>query len=436
MVKRESLGLNGRNANSARSPNMGVSRPGSPRRLWTLVSLVFRFVGDLRRRAAMRVDNNLSARSPNMGVSRPGSPRRLWTVVSLVFRFVGDLRRRAAMRVDDNLNVLRQQFLPASDLQDSGSQDNGYLGIGSISTEEEGEVAWASCSDSLSDGQDGFVDPLIDKNGPLLCNKPWNKPWKKGRLIGSGSNGSVYGVLTEDGLSYAVKEVSLLDQGTQEQQKLSHLEDEIYVLSRLQHKNIVRYFGTERDDTKLYIFLELVSKGSLKELYGEYELGDPEVSAYTRQILDGLNYLHSQNVVHRDIKCANILVDASGSVKLADFGLAKVTKMNDIKSCKGSPYWMAPEVVDQKNHNGYGRAADIWSLGCTVLEMLSGQVPYSGLEGHQALFKIGGGELPSIPDNLSEDARDFIRRCLQVNPKDRPTAAQLLEHPFLSIPRV
>ncbi|PIN13171.1 MEKK [Handroanthus impetiginosus] len=403
-----------------------------------------------RESRVLNVRNTNSAWSRNMAVLRQVSARRLWTVVSLVVRFVGALSRGAAMRIKNNLNVRRQRFLRAADLRDGVFQDNRYLRSGSISTvreavdltEEEDEVAWVSCSDSLSDGQDGDFDRSTDKNdytvlpnGPMLCNKPWNKPWKKGRFIGSGSSGSVYGVLTEDGLSYAVKEVSLLDQGTQEQQRLSDLEHEIHILSRLQHKNIVRYFGTKRDDNKLYIFLELVSKGSLKELYGEYELGDPEVSAYTRQILDGLNYLHSQNVVHRDIKCANILVDASGSVKLADFGLAKATKLDDLKSCKGTPYWMAPEVINQTNHNGYGRAADIWSLGCTVLEMLSRKVPYSGLEWHQALFKIGGGELPPIPDNLSEDARDFICRCFQVNPKDRPTAAQLLEHPFLSIPR-
>ncbi|AES71372.2 MAP kinase kinase kinase [Medicago truncatula] len=122
------------------------------------------------------------------------------------------------------------------------------------------------------------------------------------------------------------------------------------------------------DESKLYIFIELVTKGSLRSLYQRYTLRDSQVSAYTRQILHGLKYLHDQNVVHRDIKCANILVHASGSVKLADFGLAK------------------------------------------------------------AIFRIGKGERPHI---LSRDAKDFIMQCLQVNPDDCPTAAQLLNHPFL-----
>ncbi|KAK9071008.1 hypothetical protein SSX86_009576 [Deinandra increscens subsp. villosa] len=230
---------------------------------------------------------------------------------------------------------------------------------------------------------------------------------------------------TRNGFFFAVKEVSLLDEGS-----IVQLEQEISLLSQFKHKNIVRYLGTETGDGKMYIFLELVTNGSLAKLYHNYCLGDSQVSAYTRQILGGLKYLHERNVVHRDIKCANILVDASGSVKLADFGLAKATKFNDIKSCKGTPYWMAPEVVNRK-YGGYGLPADIWSLGCTVLEMLTRKIPYSHLEGMQALYKIGSGEPPPIPQTLSLEAQDFIRKCLQVNQNDRPTAAQLLKHPFV-----
>ncbi|KAM7250891.1 hypothetical protein ACFE04_022774 [Oxalis oulophora] len=254
--------------------------------------------------------------------------------------------------------------------------------------------------------------------------------WQKGQLLGSGSFGTVYEGYTVDGDFFAVKEVSLLDQGSQGRQSIFQLEQEISLLSQFEHENIVQYRGTDKDESKLYIFLELVTKGSLSSLYQKYNLRDSQVSAYTRQILNGLKYLHDRNVVHRDIKCANILVDASGSVKLADFGLAKATKMNDVMSSKGSPYWMAPEVVNGKNE-GYGLTADIWSLGCTVLEMLTSQHPYYPLEGMPALFRIGRGKPPDIPDSLSMDAQDFILKCLKVNPSDRPTAAQLLGHPFL-----
>uniref|UniRef100_A0A5B6YQB9 mitogen-activated protein kinase kinase kinase n=1 Tax=Davidia involucrata TaxID=16924 RepID=A0A5B6YQB9_DAVIN len=254
--------------------------------------------------------------------------------------------------------------------------------------------------------------------------------WQKGELLGRGSFGSVYEGISDDGFFFAVKEVSLLDQGDVGRQSIFQLEQEIALLSQFEHENIVQYYGTDKDESKLYIFLELVTKGSLMNLYLKYNLRDSQVSAYTRQILHGLKYLHERNVVHRDIKCANILVDASGSVKLADFGLAKATKLNDVKSCKGTAFWMAPEVVNRRNQ-GYGLAADIWSLGCTVLEMLTRRIPYSHLECMQALFRIGRGEPPPVSDSLSRDARDFILKCLQVNPNARPTAAQLLDHPFV-----
>ncbi|KAI6690846.1 hypothetical protein NL676_027674 [Syzygium grande] len=234
----------------------------------------------------------------------------------------------------------------------------------------------------------------------------------KGQLLGRGSFGSVYEGMTDDGSFIAIKEVSLLDQGDLGRQIVLYLEQEIALLSQFEHENIVRFFGTAKDDSNLYIFLELMTKG---------------------QILSGLKYLHDRNVVHRDIKCANILVHANGIVKLADFGLAKVTTLNDVRSCKGTAFWMAPEVVNAKDP-GYGLPADIWSLGCTVLEMLTRRVPYFPLEWMQALFRIGSGEPPPVPDSLSRDARDFILQCIRVKPDDRPTAAQLLHHPFVKRP--
>ncbi|KAI3872480.1 hypothetical protein MKW98_007736 [Papaver atlanticum] len=259
------------------------------------------------------------------------------------------------------------------------------------------------------------------------------RSWTKGTFLGSGSNGTVYEGFSDDGFFFAVKEVSIRDLGDKGRQIIYQLEQEVALLSQFEHENIVQYLGTDKAEGKLYIFLELVTKGSLA-LYQNHDLPSSQVSSYTRQILHGLRYLHERDVIHRDIKCANILVDANGSVKLADFGLAKTTKLNDVKSCKGNAFWMAPEVVNRKNV-GYGLPADIWSLGCTVLEMLTCQLPYAPLEWMQATFRIGKGEPPFVPNNLSEDARDFIQTCLQVKPEDRPTAAMLLDHPFVKRPR-
>ncbi|XP_010544368.1 PREDICTED: mitogen-activated protein kinase kinase kinase 1-like [Tarenaya hassleriana] len=273
----------------------------------------------------------------------------------------------------------------------------------------------------------------MSNTSPNYPSMPIITDWQKGQRLGQGSFGTVYEGIAGDGDFIAIKEVSLLDQGSQAQECIQQLEREIAILSQLNHPNIVRYRGTCRDGSNLYIFLELV-KGSLLNLYRTYQLGDSQVSAYTRQILCGLKFLHDRNFIHRDIKCANILVDTDGSVKLADFGLAKVTKLNDIKSCKGTPFWMAPEVINRKTNDGYGCSADIWSLGCTVLEMLTGQIPYSDLEQVSALFRIGKGVLPSVPDTLSPEAREFIFRCLKVKPEERPTATELLNHPFVRRP--
>ncbi|KAE8710788.1 Mitogen-activated protein kinase kinase kinase YODA [Hibiscus syriacus] len=200
----------------------------------------------------------------------------------------------------------------------------------------------------------------------------------------------------------------------------------------LQHPNIVQYYGYETVDDKLYIYLEYVSGGSIYKLLQEYgPFGESAIRNYTQQILSGLAYLHAKNTVHRDIKGANILVDPNGRVKLADFGMAKhITGSSCPLSFKGSPYWMAPEVI--KNSNGCNLAVDIWSLGCTVLEMATTKPPWSQYEGVAAMFKIGNSkELPAIPDSLSDEGKDFVRQCLQRNPLHRPSAAWLLEHPFV-----
>ncbi|XP_068643119.1 mitogen-activated protein kinase kinase kinase 1-like [Aristolochia californica] len=292
-----------------------------------------------------------------------------------------------------------------------------------------------SCSFSTSNGDDDDDDSsttteamfIISPNGRFRRSI---RSWIRGTCLGSGSFGTVYEGISDDGFFFAVKEVSLLDQGSKAQQCIFQLEQEIALLSQFEHENIVQYLGTDKEEARLYIFLELVTQGSLASLYQKYHLRDSQVSAYTRQILNGLKYLHDRDVIHRDIKCANILVDASGSVKLADFGLAKQTsKLSAHKSSKGSAFWMAPEVVNPRK--GYGLSADIWSLGCTVLEMLTRQLPYSNLEWTQALFKIGRGEPPTIPNSLSKDARDFIQQCLRVKLDERPTASQLLDHPFV-----
>ncbi|XP_057463338.1 mitogen-activated protein kinase kinase kinase YODA-like [Actinidia eriantha] len=257
--------------------------------------------------------------------------------------------------------------------------------------------------------------------------------WKKGRLLGRGTFGHVYlGFNSESGEMCAMKEVTLFSDDAKSKESAQQLGQEITLLSRLRHPNIVQYYGSETVVDKLYIYLEYVSGGSIYKILQDYgPLGEIAIRSYTQQILSGLAYLHGKTTIHRDIKGANILVDPSGRVKLADFGMAKhITGQSCPLSLKGSPYWMAPEVI--KNSNGFNLAVDIWSLGCTVLEMATGKPPWSQYEGVAAMFKIGNSkELPSIPDHLSDEGKDFVRLCLQRNPLHRPTAAQLLDHQFV-----
>lgn len=277
---------------------------------------------------------------------------------------------------------------------------------------------------SLANGRAG----LFPENTPTSLSK-----WKKGRLLGRGTFGHVYlGFNSEGGHMCAIKEVRIISDDQNSRESLKQLNQEINLLSQLSHPNIVRYYGSELSGDTLSVYLEYVSGGSIHKLLQEYgPFKEPVIQNYTRQILAGLAYLHSRTTVHRDIKGANILVDPTGEIKLADFGMAKhITSCNSVLSFKGSPYWMAPEVV--MNKNGYNLAVDIWSLGCTILEMAMAKPPWSQYEGVAAIFKIGNSkDIPEIPDFLSSEAKSFLHLCLQRDPSDRPLASQLLDHPFV-----
>ncbi|KAL2347238.1 hypothetical protein Fmac_001238 [Flemingia macrophylla] len=236
--------------------------------------------------------------------------------------------------------------------------------------------------------------------------------WKKGKLLGRGTFGHVYlGFNSDSGHMCAIKEVRVVSDDQTSKECLKQL---------------------NQGEGTLSVYLEYVSGGSIHKLLQEYgAFKEPVIQNYTRQIVSGLSYLHGRNTVHRDIKGANILVDPNGEIKLADFGMAKhINASASMLSFKGSPYWMAPEVV--MNTNGYSLPVDIWSLGCTILEMATSKPPWSQYEGVAAIFKIGNSkDMPEIPDHLSSEAKDFIQRCLQRDPSARPTAQQLLDHPFI-----
>lgn len=272
----------------------------------------------------------------------------------------------------------------------------------------------------------------------LQADSPHGIRWRKGELIGAGAYGRVYmGLNMDSGELLAVKEVLIACNNSTKERAQAHireLEEEVKLLRNLSHPNIVRYLGTAREEDALNILLEFVPGGSIASLLGKFgSFTEPVIRMYTRQLLLGLEYLHNNKIMHRDIKGANILVDNKGRIKLADFGASKqvleLATISEAKSMKGTPYWMAPEVIRQTGHNWQ---ADIWSVGCTVIEMATGKPPWSQqFQEVAALFHIGTTKSPPpIPDHLSPNAKDFILKCLQRDPKNRPSATVLLQHPF------
>ncbi|EFJ10054.1 hypothetical protein SELMODRAFT_128824, partial [Selaginella moellendorffii] len=215
---------------------------------------------------------------------------------------------------------------------------------------------------------------------------------------------------------------------------LASLEREIDLYKQLRHRHIVGYIAMEQDEANnlLYIFLEYVSGGSIQSMLERFgRFSESLVRIYTRQLLLGLEYLHANKIVHRDIKGGNVLVDADGVVKLADFGASKVNKAfhdptitDGCKSIRGSVFWMAPEVI---KGDGYGRRADIWSVGCTVIEMLTATHPWPGIDNTwTAIFHIAKASSgPPVPADASECAKDFLQQCFNLEARSRPTASQV-----------
>jgi serine/threonine protein kinase len=264
--------------------------------------------------------------------------------------------------------------------------------------------------------------------------------YSKGKLIGEGAYGKVYEYLNrETGVFYAVKHMELAGSESQIHEEVQKLREEIKIFQKLSHKNIIQYLDTEIDESSkgVDIIMELVPGESLRHLINKFtKLEERMTIIYLKQVLEGLEYLHLQGIVHRDIKPANILISSNGTVKLSDFGASKKLKGDQLdneelcNSLKGSPYWMAPEIAKMTGHS---YPADIWSVGCLAIEMLSGKAPWSQetTSASEVLRMIRSGKVPKIPSGLSSTCLDFISKCLEVNPSFRPSASELLKHDFL-----
>lgn len=297
-----------------------------------------------------------------------------------------------------------------------------------------------------STSPDYGLSPLADGSFvPSSTPSPKHRMrWHRGALIGTGSFGKVFlGMNAKTGMLMAVKQVELPqsdDEMTRHRRMMiESLESEIELLKSIEHPNIVQYLDSFADDQHLNIFLEYVPGGSVVALlqsYGAFE--EALVQNFVRQILRGLAFLHTRNIVHRDIKGANILVDNKGGVKISDFGISKKVESGLLfagptggksrPAIQGSVYWMAPEVVKQ---TAFTAKADVWSLGCCVVEMFTATHPWPQLDQMQALFQIGLDKTPALPPDISQVAVSFLHGTFVLNHVERPSADELLHHAFV-----